>query len=554
MKQIRTQHIFIFFILFSIKEGLAQNLILKLASKDQNELMILEKIDHLKEHKDTLSIHLEINKVSDYLKNLGYFTNTVSKIEKINSIYTAHFSLNSKIETALIKVNSDAKIYLKKFKIINNTVSIPLNKLQPSLYDISKQLDKEGKSFSKVQLKNINIKGDTLLANLNIYKTKKRVINKVVVKGYKNFPKSYLKNYFNIGDSTTFNQSRIEEIAQASRSIDFISVIKPPEILFTKDSTLVYLYFHKKESHSFDGIASFTTKEDGKVLFNGNMDLKLNNLFNKGELFELFWNRIEEERQELKLTSKTPYLFNSKFSPEISFSIYQQDSTFINTSFYSKISYHIHPKTQLAISYNSESSENLTQNNVENINPFNNSFFGLQFRYNIPKNDFFFNERFFLEINPSYGKRKMGQQSVNQFKIEATASYLWDLNYRNSIFIKNKTFHLNSSSFLYNELYRIGGANSIRGFNEQSIFSSSYSYFNFEYRFVTSEKSYLYTLTDIARVKTTIGNENLLGIGLGYLFTTKNAQINISSALGKNSSKRFDFGQTKLNINWTSFF
>jgi hypothetical protein len=50
------------------------------------------------------------------------------------------------------------------------------------------------------------------------------------------------------------------------------------------------------------------------------------------------------------------------------------------------------------------------------------------------------------------------------------------------------------------------------------------------------------------------GNENLLGIGLGYLFTSKNSQINISSALGRNSSKGFDFNQTKLIINWTNFF
>jgi hypothetical protein len=75
-----------------------------------------------------------------------------------------------------------------------------------------------------------------------------------------------------------------------------------------------------------------------------------------------------------------------------------------------------------------------------------------------------------------------------------------------------------------------------------------------EYRLLTSEKSYLYTITDIARVKTMTKNENLLGIGLGYLFTAKNSQINISSALGRNSSKGFDFNQTKLAINWTSFF
>jgi long-subunit fatty acid transport protein len=268
----------------------------------------------------------------------------------------------------------------------------------------------------------------------------------------------------------------------------------------------------------------------------------------------LFWNRIENERQELKLTSKTPYIFNTRLSPEISFSIYKQDSTFTNTTFNSKIAYSINSKSHFGISYNAESSENLTKNNLENIETFSNFFFGLQFKYNRPKNDYFDHDKFFIEINPSVGKRKVDQEQSKQFKIEATASYLWDVNFRNSIYIRNKTFYLNSNSYLNNELSRIGGANSIRGFNEQSIFSKKFSYLNLEYRFLTSEKSYLYTITDIANISTPVGNENLLGIGLGYLFTTKNAQINLSSALGRSSSKGFDFDQTKLSINWTSFF
>jgi len=554
LKQLRTRNIIVFLILFSVNGFLAQEFVLKLASKDQNELLVLKKIDYVKKHTKSSTLYSEIDKISDYLKNIGYFANTVTEIEKAGTVYIAHFSLNAKIETALIELDSNSKTYVNEFQIKNNTVTIPLKKLQNTLYKISKNLDKEGKSFSKVQLKKIKIKNDTLYAILKINQSKKRVIDKVIIKGYENFPRSYVKNYFNLSDSTTFNQGKIEEISEVSKGIRFITVIKPPETLFTRDSTFLYLYFKKKQSHRFDGIASFTTKEDGKILFNGNMDLKLKNLLDKGEEFELFWNRIENERQELKLSLKTPYVFNSKLSPEISFSIYKQDSTFTNTTFNSKIAYSINSKSHFGISYNEESSENLTKNSIENIETFSNFFFGFQFKYSSPKNDYFDNDKFFIEINPSVGKRNVDQKQSKQFKIEATTSYLWELNYRNSIYIRNKTFYLNSNSFLNNELSRIGGANSIRGFNEQSIFSKKFSYLNLEYRFLTSEKSYLYTITDIANTSTPVGNENLLGIGLGYLFTTKNAQINLSSALGRSSSKGFDFDQTKLSVNWISFF
>ena len=537
-----------------MKGFFAQNLTLKLIANNKIETSVLEELDYLKVHKDTTSVNLEVHKISDYLKTLGYFTNTIYKIEKENKQYTAYFSLNSKIENAIIKIRSGFEIYLKNFKIKNNTIFIPIKNLQNTLHEISNNLDKTGASFSKVQLQNVVIKKRTLFADLNIIRSKERIINNIVIKGYENFPRSYLKNYFNISDSCVFNQFKVTEINNASKNLRFISIIKPPEVLFTKDSTLLFLYFKKKQHNSFDGIVSFTSKENGKVLFNGNVDLKFNNLFNKGEQFELFWNSIGEERQELKLTSKTPYVFNSKFTPQISFSIYKQDSTFLNTKFDSKLFYNIVPKVKLAITYNSESSENLNKKNRNTLEAFNNHFLGLHFNYSIAKNDFFFNDLFSLAINPSFGRRKTSQENSNQFKLEISVSYLWSINFRNSVFIKNSSSYLNSNNYLDNELFRVGGANSIRGFNEQSIFTSSFSYFNMEYRFLTSQKSYLYSITDFGKFKTNQKNENLFSLGLGYLFTAKNAQINLSTVIGKNSSQKFDFKKSRLSISWVNFF
>jgi hemolysin activation/secretion protein len=394
-----------------------------------------------------------------------------------------------------------------------------------------------------------------MFADLQIYQSKKRTINNVIIKGYKNFPKSYIKNYFNIKNNTVFNQQKIKEISEGSKVLEFITEIKPPEILFTKDSTSIYIYLKKEQNNSFDGLMNFTSKEDGGISFNGNIDLRLNNILDKGEKFSLFWNSIAEERQEFKLSTQIPYIFFSKFSPQLSFSIYKQDSTFINTKFDSKIFYNVNTKVKIAATYNSESSENLKQDiNNNNIETFSNHFLGLQFQYNLPNKKFFDNNQLYLELEPSMGKRKIRDNSSNQYKMEASISFNWNLKRRSSMFIKNKTGYLNSDTYIYNELFRIGGANTIRGFNEQSIFTSSYSFFNIEYRYLTSEKSYLYSITDIGHAKLNNGNKKLLGIGLGYLFTTKKSQINLSTSLGKNNTQSFDYNNIKLIINWKNYF
>ena len=534
----------------------SQELSLKITSANEKEINVLSKIEYLKKHKDTTSLNSEIIRISNYLKKIGYFTNTVNEIKKENKKHTVFYSLNKKIENAIIRVNSESKVYLENFKIKNNTISTPISDLQSTLYNISEKLDKQGKSFSKVQLKNINIIDKTLFANLFINQSKKRVINKIIIKGYENFPKSYLKNYFNIKPNTIINHHKIKEISKTSKNLHFIKEIKSPEILFTKDSTLIYLYLNKKKNNSFEGIVNFASKENGDVLFNGNINLSLNNILDTGEKFELFWNSIGEEKQEFKLSTEIPYIFNSKFTPQISFSIYKQDSTFLSTKFNSKLFYDINNKTRFSLTYTSESSENLNKNldNNNKIKTFSNYFIGFQFEYKLPKNDFFLNDKFSLEVNPTLGKRKTDNESSNQFKIETSTSYIWDLNIRNSIYIKNRIGYLSSDTLINNELFRIGGANSIRGFNEQSLITNNYNYFNLEYRYLTSKKSFIYTITDIGKIKVNSKNENILGLGIGYFFTANKSLINISTSLTKTKSQTTDFNALKLNIIWKNIF
>ncbi len=529
---------------------LAQDLSLKITSLKKSEQSVIEKIEYQKKHNDSVSIINEVNRISNYLKNIGYFTNTIDSIKKEKSNYSVYISLKNKITQAILNTSHITDLTLSNIEIIDKKISISINELETSLSNISMNLEKQGKSFSKVRLKDVVIKKNILYADLNIYQSKKRIINKIIIKGYEDFPKSYLKNYFNIKPNTVFNQKKIKQISDYSKNLDFIEEIKSPEVLFTKDSTLIYMYLKKLQNNSFDGIVNFASKEDGGVLFNGNLDLKLNNILNTGEKFELFWNRIGNEREEFTLSSETPYIFNSKFTPFVSLSIYKQDSTFLNTKFDSKLSYNINSKIKIAATYNSESSDNLEESINNNVATFNNNFFGLQFSYNIPKNDYFFNNKFSLEINPTFGTRKHNNTNTNQFKIEASTSYIWDINRRNSFFVKNVSGHLNSTTYLDNEIFRIGGSNSLRGFNEQSIFTNSYSYFNLELRHLNSNTSYFYSITDYGILK----DNKLLGLGLGYRFKKNNSIFNLNTVIGNSLNDSFKLKNPQLNVNWKTFF
>ena len=122
------------------------------------------------------------------------------------------------------------------------------------------------------------------------------------------------------------------------------------------------------------------------------------------------------------------------------------------------------------------------------------------------------------------------------------------------MYLKNKTGFLNSEHYLQNELFRIEGNNSIRGFNAQSVFVKDYVIQNIEYPYLVSKDAFLYSITDLALAATQNNTKKLIGIGIGYLFHTNNSQINISTAIGTDSNTPINIKNTQFLVDWIHFF
>jgi hypothetical protein len=554
LKNTQAHLLTILFILYFSLGIVAQDYTLKLASENNIENLFLSKIDFKKSHKDSISIFNELNRINELVKSNGYFLSAIDSIVLQQKKYVAFFKMNEKVDSVILKQKNFPEIILKKFNFKQNIIKLPIEELESFLTKISETFESKGSSFSRIKLKNFSIRDKTLVTEIDFNASQERKIDKIIFKGYDNFPNSFTKNYFNINRETFFNKRKLNEISKLSQNLSFVSEIKAPETLFTTDSTFVYVYLKKSKGSSFDGLINFSSQENGTLQFNGYLDLKLRNVLNTGESFKLLWNNFGKERQEFSVSMKIPYIFNSKVSPELNFSIYKQDSTFLNTTFNSKLQYQVRSNANLFLSFTLENSESLTNIASTNIETFASSFLGFGYEYIVTQNDVFRNNFFFLNINPSFGKRKSNDNTLNQIKLTSTVSYLWSLNKKSSIYLKNKTGLLNSEAYLENELFRIGGNNSIRGFNDQSIFVKDYIVQNIEYRYLISNDSYIYSITDLALAATTNNTEKLIGVGVGYLFNTNNSQINISTTIGTDSNNPINIKNTQLFVNWINFF
>jgi len=555
-------YIYIAFFLCNIWLSFSQKIILNISAKDSTNTILLNTVPYQKIHATEFSLLQSIDTIKDNLEKKGFINFNLDTIIKRDSIYNAKFNLGH--FNNMIRVFYNPKDIAKKqlFKITSSFTDsyfdIKTEQLEKSLYTIVGIFENEGKSFSEVSLKNISLKKEFIEATLTIKKTETRKIDKIIINGYENFPSGYLSNYLQLKNNSIFNRTKLNKSSDLINTLPFVSEIKPPEILFTKDSTIVYLFLKKEVSNKFDGLVGFTSKESGNgISFNGYLDLLLNNIFNSGESFSLFWKNNGEERQDFTLSATIPYVLQSGFSLKASLDIYKQDSTFINTKTKLSIPYALNDQHSLGMSLQSETSSNLLTNpNNGSVFDFSNVLYGINYNYLIFNQHSLFPVKFNLFSELQTGRRNLESIKTTQSRIHFKSFYLWSLNLKNHFLIQNESSTILSENVITNELFRIGGVNSIRGFNEESLFASTYSYFNFEYRFNPNNSSYLYSITDLGYFenRTIQQSSKIYSLGVGYAFRTKLGLLNLSYAVGRISSQPFDFQNSRFHLKVISIF
>ncbi len=495
------------------------------------------------------------------LKKNGFLNSEIRYLLKSDTLYNVLYSFKNRLKTIRVQFRNTKIIsdFIEKFEYNtdNNTITLNFNDITDFLTKLTTFYETHGKLFSSIKLNNIKLVNNDAFANLSINESKVRTIDKIIIKGYDKFPRSFLKYRIKSKTKNTFNNKKLSLISRNLKTIPFVSEIKKPQVLFTKDSTLIYVYLKKKSMNYFNGFIGFSSKETTKGLnFEGNLDIQLANIFNRGEKLNLLWKSNGSKNKNLKIGIETPYLFNQAFTPKLSFEIYSQDSTFINLKSKLDIAYDFNFKNKFTISAETEKSTFLLNTLLGNHSNFSNYFYGFSYRYKKKSELPMHSNLFYLNFNSLFGSRKTSEFSESQQKLQFTAHYTLLINSKNSLFLKNQSNVLISDNYLINELFRIGGTNNIRGFQESSILSSEYSIFNIEYQLYTNVTSYLYSVTDYAYVgnKTTSSKSNLFGLGLGYAFTTKAGLINLSYVLGKKDNLPFNFNNATIHIKLVNFF
>lgn len=465
--------------------------------------------------------------------------------------------------------------------------------------------ENHGYPFAVVRLDSVEVDSATVAASLYLDKgelfTIKDITLEPIQKNGKivtaNIHKAYLSRYLGLKMGSMYDESTIQKLQTRLNALPFLQTKESPFVVFADGKADIHLFLQSKRASRFDFLLglqpnSNATTTQRQFTLTGNALVDLVNSFGRGERLMASWQQFKVGTSQLKTKIVLPYLMGLPVGVDAAFDIYKRDSTYVDIVAEMGVQYLLEGGNYVKFFWkntttnitNIDTTFIKTARRLPNVLDLQNNWFGIE--YYTQRLDYRFNPRKGIEakINASAGiKRIRKNLSITGLAdprhTDATFEYLYDslalrsyqvkwqgeLSYyipiarRATLLTKLQTGGVLSSSALYqNELFRIGGTRTQRGFDEESIFSSAYGAITSEGRYLLSQNSYLFLFGDAAFIqnKSVLAQSQNIAIsaGVGMALETKVGIFGLSYALGTQLGNPLLVRNAKIHFGYVSLF
>ncbi|MFN8284816.1 MAG: hypothetical protein U0U67_16450 [Chitinophagales bacterium] len=533
------------------------------------------------------------NELQQYLSNLqqqyiakGYLEFSIDSTQRKSDSLIAFLHVGEQYE---IKNKQPSVKKRKNNAVVNSVYAINTNK-----ESILKSLENNGYPFAKVTVDSVVLNDKKLEFQYKIEKGKLITVDSFKNFGNSKITKGFIQNYVQIKSKKPYNESKVLNIDKQLQKLPYAELTAPTQILFRDDKADLHLFLKKRKVNSFDFLIGFLPGSNrGKILITGEVRIHLQNSFKRGEEIFLEWKKLQRQSQLLDVRFNYPFFLNAPIGINFTFNLEKRDSSSLDLAWqlglpyitksnnYVKGFYKYFQTIILAADTTFAKTYRKLPNNLDAT--YNQ--YGLQAYYE--NLDYLFNPRkgFDAKLTASIGTKKIKPSNqitslVDPFDSEFQYSSLydsvkrksikgdlfWSGNYYLPLGKKQRQilkFSINGGSvfnqnLLRNELLRIGGNKLLRGFDEQSIFASTYNVATVEYRYMIQRNSYFFVFFDAAYVhrkfNNTIFQDVPFGFGAGLTFATKIGIFGLTYALGQQKDKKIDFRSSKLHFGYVATF
>lgn len=440
--------------------------------------------------------------------------------------------------------------------------------------------ENHGYPFAKINLDSIKIDSNIIAASLHIEKENSETIDSIIVKGTLKISPKYLYGYLGIKPGDLYDESKVAAIEDRIRALPFLTETKPLQVVFIKDKVKIVLYLSRKNADQFNGIIGVLPNNNGSVTVTGDVTLQLQNAFHHDDEIGFHWQHLQPLTENLTINFSYPYLFQTPLGLDENFKLFKQDTTYLQLDNKLGFRYLFIGGNYLEVYYESIVTSLLSTVALQNLAspppPYTDGttdLYGIE--YKLRKLDYLYNPRRGYDLTGSVavGQNTIRENSavspdiyaglqLNSIEYRGTlqAAYYIPVATRAAIKLGANGGYIQDPSLLLNDLFRIGGLEILRGFNEQSIYVSQYAVGTIEFHYLLEQNSFLFVFYDQGWCRETLAssvaffNDTPAGFGAGMDFQTKAGIFSLSYALGNAIGNPLNFSTGKINFGIVDYF
>jgi hemolysin activation/secretion protein len=452
-----------------------------------------------------------------------------------------------------------------------------------SYYRLQKKLftyyENNGYPFAAVWVDSVQLNNQEVNGVLRVNKGQKILIDTIINTGKAKIAPGYLHAYLGLKKNRPYNEAEIRKIQNRIRSLPFANMSSKPIIEFDGNNASVFLNIDKRNANQFYGIVGImpNNDKDGDFLITGDVRLRLQNLLKRGELINIQWQRLQNATQNLKVDAMYPYLFNTPIGLEAKFNFYRVDTSFFSIQLNAAALYMLRGNDHLKLFYSYQTTRKILDENgvstVKGINNIDVHYYGLGLQFE--RTDFRLNPRsgwnaYFsgalgtknFIASPATDTVNVSDTSTtnNQLQMQFTGNAEYYIPFAKKFTVKlaARGGYIFNNNLYSNDLLRLGGLNTARGFDEESIYTNLFGVGTTEVRYLFDERSFVNIFCDAGyyQTKTRSGfsDSYLVGFGAGVTFDTKIGIFTFNYALGAQQNSPIDIRRSKIHFGYVNYF
>ncbi|MBD0255748.1 MAG: BamA/TamA family outer membrane protein, partial [Cytophagales bacterium] len=356
--------------------------------------------------------------------------------------------------------------------------------------------------FATVGLDSVALAGNTVAARLRFAPGPYIIFDTLAVAGTARIKPAFLAAYLRLQKGHPYSEAGLQRGQAWLRQLPYVSVRQAYSVTLRNDRAYPVYYLDARRANAIDGLVGLqpNEQENNRLLVTGQLNLQLRNLLGSGKSFLLQWQQIRRASPRLDVTYEHPAFLRTPLTVRAHFQLLKEDTTFLNVNQQLGLAY---PLQRGAL----QSWVRLRSSRLGTVAAVSDSLalpdygdtrlltYGLGYEWQHLDDPFYPLRGASLSISAEAGNKTIARNpllkaelyegvpaSSAQFSVQAEVKKFIALSRRATLLIGARGGKIINRHLFRNELFRLGGLTTLRGFNENFFFASEYGAGTLEYR------------------------------------------------------------------------